>query len=205
RHDEHAKFAAELDVDPDDAPLLDEKRVPGLDEVKEALGVQVRARRFEALGEMRFRKHQVDRREGGRHRVEVFTRALDAPGKVLEDPLHLDALGKLGLADGVRAPGGGYGWTSPKRRSAARTVSATPTSCSGSSAPPSRARLSASRMSRAPRSPAEGLARRSARAAAVSSWSRSASRRSVVGWSASASSRPGANAVRSARRRRIAG
>ena len=53
-------------------------------------------------------------------------------------------------------------------------------------------------MSFAPLMPADGMSRRSCRAAAVSSWSRSASARVVDGSSARASSCPGANPVRSA-------
>ena len=52
-------------------------------------------------------------------------------------------------------------------------------------------------MSCAPRSPADGVARMSALAAAVSSCSRSAAARSVSGSRVSARSRPGVNDVRS--------
>ena len=71
------------------------------DEVEHAVRVEHRPLALEMCGELRLREQQIDRGKRVDHRVEVLTRPLDPPRKLVEDVSHLGALRELGLAQRV--------------------------------------------------------------------------------------------------------
>src|SRR5438477_1417112 len=96
--DQNAELAAETHVDADDGALLHEERVARVDEVENAVGVQIGTRRLQRVRVQSLREDEIESGECRRHRVKVLARLLAATRELVEDPLDLEAFRKLGLA-----------------------------------------------------------------------------------------------------------
>ena len=72
-----------------------------VDEIEGGFRVELGARRLERVRIQRLGQDEIEAGERRRHRVEVAARFFDAPRKLVKDPLHLEPLGELGLAERV--------------------------------------------------------------------------------------------------------
>ena len=72
-----------------------------VDQIEDALRVQLGAVRLQRVRVQGLREDQVESRERRRHCVEVLAGLLDASRELVQDPLDLESLGQLGLAQRV--------------------------------------------------------------------------------------------------------